>query len=266
MYITYIIIYNTIHTSYSVIHLCFLFGYMHGSTSDGQEVPSWASCRRGFWWRCRNPGWMEVSYGGTPSYRRKVSQTSDRCSSGESSQRRVRRERGLRERVGRKKIKVRGKVEKSRNTVFFQCFVAAGGRKVGSLKRRVRSHVAGWVIKNCRPLWREAVLEVKKLKTLKALYSGTTFGSCDVRKLHAAVARSTYRSQNVQNSPAPEHFCNLRCWKRCGCGAKHVWKLTWELRWKERACSVEGQETAQIDWGELLWEWAGSVDGQETAE
>ena len=31
---------------------------------------------------------------------------------------------------------------KSRNTVFFQCLVAADGRKVGSLKRRVRSQLA----------------------------------------------------------------------------------------------------------------------------
>ena len=30
------------------------------------------------------------------------------------------------------------KGRKSRNTVFFQCFVAPEGRKVGSLKRRVR--------------------------------------------------------------------------------------------------------------------------------
>ena len=36
-------------------------------------------------------------------------------------------------------MKVREKVEKSRNLVFFQCFVAPEGRKVGSLKRRVRS-------------------------------------------------------------------------------------------------------------------------------
>ena len=36
----------------------------------------------------------------------------------------------------------REKVGQSRNTVFFQCFVAPEGRKVGSLKRRVRSHLA----------------------------------------------------------------------------------------------------------------------------
>jgi len=35
------------------------------------------------------------------------------------------------------------KVEKSRNTVFFQCFVAPGDGKVGSLKRGVRSQPSG---------------------------------------------------------------------------------------------------------------------------
>ena len=45
------------------------------------------------------------------------------------------------ERVRREKMQVREKVGKSRNTVFFQCFVAPEGRKVGSLKRRVRRHL-----------------------------------------------------------------------------------------------------------------------------
>ena len=42
-------------------------------------------------------------------------------------------------------------------------------------------------------------------------------------KLHAAVARSTFRSQNVQNTTCSEHFWKLRCQKsaRC-CGAKHI--------------------------------------------
>ena len=39
-------------------------------------------------------------------------------------------------------MQVREKEEKSRNTVFFQWFVALEGRKVGSLKRRIQSHVA----------------------------------------------------------------------------------------------------------------------------
>ena len=47
----------------------------------------------------------------------------------------------------------------------FQWFVAPGGRKVGSLKRRVRSQLARWEMKNCTPLWREAHFEVKMYKT-----------------------------------------------------------------------------------------------------
>ena len=32
-------------------------------------------------------------------------------------------------------------------------------------------------------------------------------------KLHAVVARSTFRSQNAQNTPGPDHFWKLRCRK-----------------------------------------------------
>ena len=49
-----------------------------------------------------------------------------------------------RERVRGKKMQVREKVEKSQFTVCFQRFVALEGRKAGSLKRRVRSHLAIW--------------------------------------------------------------------------------------------------------------------------
>ena len=69
-----------------------------------------------------------------------------------------------RESLRRKKIQVRKKVGKSRNTVFFQWFVALEGQKVGSLKRRVRSQLARWEMKNCTPLWRKAHVQVKKLK------------------------------------------------------------------------------------------------------
>ena len=44
-------------------------------------------------------------------------------------------------------------------------------------------------------------------------------------KLHAVVAQSTFRSQNVQNTSAPEHFWKLRCRKSARrCGAKHISK------------------------------------------
>ena len=128
--------------------------------------------------------------------------------------RKIRREKIRRERVRRKKMQMREKVGKSRNTVFFQWFVAPEGRKVGSLKRRV--------MKICTPLWREARFEVKMYKTH---HSRTTFGSWDVEKVHAVVARSTFWSQNVQNTPCSDHFWKLRCRKSARrCGAKHILK------------------------------------------
>ena len=117
---------------------------------------------------------------------------------------------------------MREKVGKSRNTVFFQWFGAPEGRKVGSLKRRVRSQLARWEMKNCTPLWREAHFQVKMYKIH---HSRTTFGSWDVEKVHAVVARSKFRSQNVQSTPWSDHFWKLRCRKSARrCGAKHILK------------------------------------------
>ena len=117
---------------------------------------------------------------------------------------------------------MREKVGKSRFTVFFQWFWAPEGRKVGLLKRRVRSQLARGEMKNCTPLWREAHFQVKMHK---AHHCRTTFGSCDVEKVHAVVARSTFRSQHAQNTPLSDHFWKLRCRKSARrCGAKHISK------------------------------------------
>ena len=76
--------------------------------------------------------------------------------------------------------------------------------------------------KKCTPLWREAPFQVK---TYKAPQPRTAFGSCDVEEAHAVVARSTFPSQNVQSTPAPDHFWKLRCRKSARrCGAKHISK------------------------------------------
>ena len=156
------------------------------------------------------------------------SQTSDNMERWKAEQgrgrekRKIRREKIRRERVRRQKIQMREKVGKSRNTVFFQWFVAPEGRKVGSLKRRVRSQLATGAMKNCAPLWCEAHFEVKSVKNWR---SRTTFGSWDVKKVHAVVARSTFPSQNVQNTPLSDHFWKLRCRKSARrCGAKHISK------------------------------------------
>ena len=169
---------------------------------------------------------------------------------------------------------MRKKVGKSQNTVFFQWFVAPEGRKVGSLKQRVRSHLARCELKNCTPLWREAHFEVKMYKThhvrstplwreahfevnmlkhqgfgpllaiamskkcmlllreahvevkmYKTHQVRTTFGSWDVEKVHAVVARSRFRSENAQNTAGYDHFWKLRCRKSARrCGAKHISK------------------------------------------
>ena len=62
--------------------------------------------------------------------------------------------------------------------------------------------------KKCTPLWREAHFEVKMFKTLGVR---TTFGGSDVEKVHAVVARSTFRSQHVKNTRGSDHFWRFRC-------------------------------------------------------
>ena len=117
---------------------------------------------------------------------------------------------------------MREKVGKAQNTVFFQWFVAQEGRKVGSLKRRVRSQLATGAMKNCTPLWREAHFQVKRYKTPQVR---TTFGSWDVEKVHAVVAWSTFVSEKAKNTSSSGHFWKLRCRKSARrCGAKHISK------------------------------------------
>ena len=76
--------------------------------------------------------------------------------------------------------------------------------------------------KKCTPLWREAHFEVKMYKTHQLR---TTFGSCDVEKVHAVVARSTFPSQHVKNTRGSDHFWRFGCRKSARrCGAKHISK------------------------------------------
>ena len=76
--------------------------------------------------------------------------------------------------------------------------------------------------KKCTPLWREAHFEVKMYK---ARHVRATFGGSDVEKVHAVVARSTFRSQNVQSTTCLRHFWRFRCGKSARrCGAKHMSK------------------------------------------
>ena len=74
--------------------------------------------------------------------------------------------------IRRKKMQAREKVGKSRNTVFFSWFCGSGG-----LKSRLAKAAGA-----------ETSREMRN------------------EKLHAVVARSTFPSQNVQNTPCSDHF------------------------------------------------------------
>ena len=76
--------------------------------------------------------------------------------------------------------------------------------------------------RKCTPLWREVHVQVKMYKAHQAR---TTFGSCDVEKVHAVVARSTLPSQKCQQPTVSDDFWKLRCRKSARrCGAKHISK------------------------------------------
>ena len=50
-----------------------------------------------------------------------------------------------------------------------------------------------------------------QVKMYKTHHAWTTFGGSDVEKVHAVVARSTFRSQNVKNTRGSDHFWRFRC-------------------------------------------------------
>ena len=98
---------------------------------------------------------------------------------------------------------MREKVGKPRNTAFFQWFGGSGGSK-SRLAKAAGAEPAGhrWA------RWKIAC---------------------------AVVARSTFPSQNVQNTPASDHFWKLRCRKSARrCGAKHISKSKSVKNWRSR--------------------------------
>ena len=159
------------------------------------------------------------------------------------------------------------------NTPFSDHFWKLRCRK--SARRCGAKHISKWkctkhtmvgplleveMSKKCTPLWREAHFEVKMHKThhgrttfgswdvekvhavvarstfevkmCKAHQVRTTFGSWDVEKVHAVVARSTFRSQNVKNTMGSDHFWRFGCRKSaCRCGAKDISKSKCSKHW-----------------------------------
>ena len=101
------------------------------------------------------------------------------------------REERERERVKRKKMQVREKVEQSRATVFFPMICGSRGSK-SRLAKAAGAEPSDWMRDE---------------------------------KLHAVVARSTFRSQHVKSTSTLDRFWKLRCRKSSRrCGTKHISK------------------------------------------
>ena len=87
-----------------------------------------------------------------------------------------------------------------------------GAKQISKSKRTKHTSVGPLLevamSKKCTPLWREAHVEVKMHKAHQVW---TTFGSCDVEKVNAVVARSTFPSQNVQSTTCSRHFWRFGC-------------------------------------------------------
>ena len=109
----------------------------------------------------------------------------------ESEKRRKEERKSKRESLRRKKIQVREKVRKSRKHCVLPMICCSRGSK----------------------------------SRLAKAAGAEPAGQMRDKKLHAVVARSTFRSQNVQKTPGPDHLWKLGCQKipHRG-GAKHISK------------------------------------------
>ena len=163
-------------------------------------------------------------YKGISLWRRKFrSQTSDHMERWKAEMGRVRedkrREEKRREEERRKKIK-KEKVSEERRSgarkgrkVAKHCVFSRICGSSGSTSRLAKAagvEPAGqmrWWKSECRC----RAKHMSNSKCNKAHQVRTTFGSCDVEKVHAVVARSTFRGQNVKHTTCSDHFWTFRC-------------------------------------------------------
>ena len=68
-----------------------------------------------------------------------------------------------------------------------------------------------WQLRCRKSARRCGAKHISKSKCLKTPGVRTTFGGSDVEKVHAVVARRTFRSKNVQNTRGSDHFWRFRC-------------------------------------------------------
>ena len=156
------------------------------------------------------------------SYRRKFRrQTSDNIDRWKAEQgrgrekRKIRRKKSRRERVRRKKMQMREKVGKSRNTVFFQWFVALGGRKVG-LEGHFQVKMYGAPQRRTtfggsddRKIARCCgAKQILKWKCYKTHHARTTFEGSDVASIRFTALH--YSALHVHYTGATGHYTTLQ--------------------------------------------------------
>ena len=86
-----------------------------------------------------------------------------------------------------------------------------------------------WKLRCRKSARRFGAKHISKSKCTKHTMFGPLLEVEMSKKVHAIVARSTFRSQNVKSTrgSASDHFWKLRCRKSARyCGAKHIWKST----------------------------------------
>ena len=96
-----------------------------------------------------------------------------------------RREEKKKEKVRRKKIQLREKVAKSQNSVF-PMICGSGGSK-SRLAKAAGAEPAGQM--RDKNLHAVVAKHISKSQCAKKHHARTTFGSCDVEKVHVVVAR-----------------------------------------------------------------------------
>ena len=160
---------------------------------------------------------IELIYIGRRKFR---SQTSDNMgrwkSRGGKSQRgeEKKRQDQRRERVRRKRMQVRENSGGSKSRFAKAADVEPSGQmrdeKLHAIVARsaFRSQMDNkpcakhfWKLRRRKSARRHGAKHISKSKCTETPHVRSTFGSCDVQKVHAVVARSTFRSENVQSTP-----------------------------------------------------------------
>ena len=106
--------------------------------------------------------------------------------------------------------------------------VREGKRRRKDIKKRKSQKKEDWGARKGRKVAKHRVLPMicgSGGSRLAKAAGAEPAGQMSNEKLHAVVARSTFRSQNVQSTPGSDHFWKLKCRKSARrCGAQRVSK------------------------------------------